>query len=96
MVTCGYLPYAIANRVCRRGNGIYGLGATATPKDATALAVDLAASGVSWCARLRPSVPDEVDEALGDMGLFAEDEALLMATSLTPWTSRVMNHGDLL
>lgn len=63
-------------------NGLYGLDATATPKDATALAADLAASGVSWCARLRPSVPDEVDEALGDIGLFAEDEALLMAASL--------------
>jgi len=64
-------------------NGLYGLDATASPEDATALAVDLAASGVSWCARLRPSVPDEVDEALGDQGLFAEDEALLMAASLT-------------
>ncbi|WP_298345366.1 hypothetical protein [Ferrimicrobium sp.] len=52
------------------------------PEDASALAVRLAASGVSWAARLRPSVPDEVDEALSDMGLFAEDEILLMATSL--------------
>jgi GNAT superfamily N-acetyltransferase len=62
-------------------NGIYGLDATATPEDATALVARLAASGVSWCARLRPSVPDEVNESLRDAGLFAEDEALLMATS---------------
>jgi len=63
-------------------NGIYGLDATAAPEDATALAVRLATSGVSWCVRLRPSVPAEVDESLRDLGLFAEDEALLMATSL--------------
>ncbi len=63
-------------------NGLYGLDATATPEDATALAGALEASGVSWCARLRPSVPDEVDESLGDLGLLAEDEALLMATTL--------------
>ena len=62
-------------------NGLFGLDASATPTDATALAVDLAASGVSWCARLRPSVPDDVDEALSDVGLVAEDETLLMATS---------------
>ncbi|MHB2028525.1 MAG: GNAT family N-acetyltransferase [Acidimicrobiales bacterium] len=66
-------------------NGIYGLDETATPEDATALVVRLAASGVSWCARLRPSVPDEVDESLRDVGLFAEDEALLMATSLVAY-----------
>ncbi|MHB8379503.1 MAG: GNAT family N-acetyltransferase [Acidimicrobiales bacterium] len=66
-------------------NGLYGLDATATPEDATALAVDLAASGVSWCARLRPSVHDEVDESLRDVGLFAEGEALLMATSLASY-----------
>ncbi len=63
-------------------NGLYGLDATATPDDATALADRLAASEVSWCARLRPSVPDDVDAALRDVGLFAEDETLLMATSL--------------
>jgi len=62
-------------------NGTYGLDATASPEDATALAARLSASGVSWCARLRPSVPDDVDESLRDVGLFAEDETLLMATS---------------
>lgn len=62
-------------------NGIYGLDATATPEDATALVGRLAASGVSWCARLRPRVPAEVDESLRDAGLFEEDETLLMATS---------------
>jgi GNAT superfamily N-acetyltransferase len=66
-------------------NGLYGLDAAATSEDATALAVRLAASGVSWCARLRPSVPDEVVESLRDVGLFAEDEALLMATSLAAY-----------
>lgn len=65
-------------------NGIYGLDASATPEDATALALRLANSGVSWCARLRPSVPEEIDDALGELGLFAEDEVLLMATSLGP------------
>ena len=63
-------------------NGLYGLDATATPEEASALAMRLAASGVSWCARLRPGTPTEVDESLRDMGLFAEDEAQLMATSL--------------
>lgn len=62
-------------------NGLYGFDATATPEDASALAVGLAESGVSWCARLRPGIPAVVDEALADAGLFAEDEALLMATS---------------
>jgi len=66
-------------------NGIYGLDATASPEDATALAVRLATSGVSWCVRLRPSVPAEVDESLRDLGLVAEDEALLMATSLAAY-----------
>ena len=66
-------------------NGLYGLDATATPEDATALAENLAASGVSWCARLRPNVSIEVDEALGGAGLLAEDEALLMATSLATY-----------
>ena len=63
-------------------NGLYGLNANATPEDATELVAALGASGVSWCARLRPSVPSEVDAALEDAGLFAEDETLLMATSL--------------
>jgi len=62
-------------------NGLYGLDATAAPEEATALATRLAASGVSWCARLRPNVPVEVDASLRDVGLFAEDETLLMATS---------------
>ena len=66
-------------------NGVYGLDATATSEDATALAARLAASGVSWCARLRPSVPDEVDVSLRDVGLVAEDETLLMATSLVAY-----------
>lgn len=74
-------------------NGLYGLDATATPEDATALSDDLAASGVSWCARLRPSVPDDVDAALRDVGLVAEDEALLMATTLA--TSDFENHEAL-
>ena len=62
-------------------NGLYGLDATATPQDATDLVVALSASGVSWCARLRPSVPEVVDAALRDVGLVMEDEMLLMATS---------------
>jgi len=66
-------------------NGIYGLDATASPEDATALVVRLTGSGVSWCARLRPSVPDEVDVSLREVGLFEEDETLLMATSLVAY-----------
>ncbi|HQT99615.1 MAG TPA: hypothetical protein PLG60_03840, partial [Acidimicrobiales bacterium] len=65
-------------------NGVYGLNASATPEDATALAQRLAQSGVSWCARLRPSVPEGVGDALRALGLFEEDEVLLMATSLVP------------
>lgn len=63
-------------------NGLYGLEATATPEDAYALAGRLALSGVSWCARLRPSVPAAVDQSLRDLGLCEEDEALLMSTWL--------------
>ena len=62
-------------------NGLYGLDATAAPEDAIALVAKLAASGVSWCARLRPSVPDDVEASLQDAGLFVEDETLLMAAS---------------
>lgn len=64
-------------------NGLYGFDATATAEDAIALAEGLAASGVSWCARLRPGTPAEVDEALREMGLFVEDKAQLMATTGT-------------
>ena len=62
-------------------NGLYGLDASASPGDAAALAARLAASDVSWCARLRPSVSADVDETLRDLGLVAEDETILMATS---------------
>jgi ribosomal protein S18 acetylase RimI-like enzyme len=64
-------------------NGLYTLDASATPEDAVALAAALAASGVSWCARLRPDTPSDVDAALRDGGLFVEDEAQLMAMSRT-------------
>lgn len=61
-------------------NGLYGLDASATRKDATALARKLAASDVSWCARLRPRVPAYVDESLRQVGLVEEDATILMAT----------------
>ena len=60
-------------------NGLYGLDNAGASADAATLAAELAASGVSWCARLRPSTPVQVDAALHDCGLFEEDLIQLMA-----------------
>ena len=65
-------------------NGLYGLDHTASPADAVSLAAELAASGVSWCARLRPSTPAHVDDALGEIGLVEEDLIRLMAVFRSP------------
>ncbi len=62
-------------------NGVFGLDATASADDALSMVARLAASPVSWCARLRPTVSRSVDGALEGVGIIAQDETLLMATT---------------